>query len=88
MTEQNNLGKIITWCQNWLITSNRATNAKDFEVLGRAIVGCSMIVVHPDNSITNGYSYLDRKNSNATWRARELIDDAIKEYKTMIGKEN
>lgn len=80
---------IVTWCQNWLITTNRATNAKEFEILGRAIVGCSMIVVHPDNSITNGYSYLNRRNSNATWRAAELIDSAIREWKTMVGeKEN
>lgn len=77
---------IVTWCQNWLITSNRATNAKDFEILGRAIVGCSMIVVHPDGSITNGYSYLNRKNSNATWKAGVLIDYAIREYKIMIKK--
>ena len=78
---------IVTWCQNWLITSNRATKADDYEVLGRAIVGCSLIVVHPDGSITNGYSYLDRKKSNATRRAGDLIDKAIREYKTMTGEE-
>lgn len=80
-------GKMITWCQNWLIVTNRATNAKDYEILGRAICGCGMIVVQPDDSITNGYSYLNRKNSNATWRAAELIDDAIREYKIMVGGE-
>lgn len=31
---------------------------------------------------------LNRKNSNATWRAGELIDGAIREWKIMNGKEN
>lgn len=79
MTEQNNLGEIITWCQNWLIVTNRATNAKDFEILGRAIVGCSAIYINEDGHICNPYGS-GKRMTNADWRANELINKAIKEY--------
>ena len=55
-----------------------AINAKEYDVLGRAIQGCNQISILNDGSVYNAYNYA-RKNTNATWRAGELIDDAIKE---------
>lgn len=62
-----------------LILSNYpAINAKEYEILGRAIQGCNQISILNDGSVYNAYNY-SRKNTNATWRASELIDEAIKE---------
>lgn len=84
MTEtKQNLGEIVTWCQNWLITTNRATNAKEFEILGRAIMGCFKIYIY--NGICNGYCS-GKRMSNADWQADKLIDEAIREWKTMVGE--
>lgn len=55
-----------------------AQNAKEYEILGRAIKGCNQISILDDGSVYNAYNY-GRKNTNATWRAGELIDEAIKE---------
>lgn len=55
-----------------------AQNAKEYEILGRAIQGCGQISILNDGSVYNAYNY-GRKNTNATWRAGELIDEAIKE---------
>ena len=54
-----------------------ATNAKEYEFLGRAIQGCNQISILEDGSVYNGYNY-GKKNTNATWQAGKLIDDAIK----------
>lgn len=72
-------GEIITWCQNWLITTSKATNAKEFEILGRAVMGCFKISVDEFNVICNGYGS-KKKMTNADWRANELIGKAITEY--------
>jgi len=62
-----------------LILSNYpAINAKEYEILGRAIQGCNQISILDDGSVYNAYNY-GKKNTNATWRASELIDEAIKE---------
>lgn len=62
-----------------LIFSNYpAINAKEYEILGRAIQGCNQISILDDGSVYNAYNY-GKKNTNATWRAGELIDEAIKE---------
>ena len=62
-----------------LILSNYpAINAKEYEILGRAIQGCNQISILDDGSVYNAYNYC-KKNTNATWRAGELIDEAIKE---------
>lgn len=74
------IGEIITWCQNWIIVKSDPTNAKDFEIYGRAIQGCFLISFNEDGSIYNGYAHDNRHNTNATWRAGELIDEAIREY--------
>lgn len=55
------------------------TNAKEFEILGRAIVGCEYLCIR-DNKILNTYhTYQNRPYINADWRAVELIDRALKE---------
>lgn len=62
-----------------LILSNYpAINAKEYEILGRAIQDCNQISILDDGSVYNAYNY-GRKNTNATWRVGELIDEAIKE---------
>ena len=62
-----------------LICANcSTTNAKEYEIFGRAIKGCNQISILNDGSVYNAYNY-GRKNTNATWRAGELIDEAIKE---------
>ena len=73
-------GEIITWLQNWIIVKISPTNAKEFEIYGRAIQGCFLISFKEDGSIYNGYVYASRRNTNATWRAAEVIDEAIREY--------
>ena len=55
-----------------------AINTKEYEILGRAIQGCNQISILDDGSVYNAYNY-GRKNTNATWRAGELIDEDIKE---------
>lgn len=54
------------------------TNAKEFEVLGRAIYWTTAIAINEDGSITNAYKLCKRQYTNADWRAIELIDEAIK----------
>ena len=72
---------IIAWCHNYIINTSRATNAKDYEIIGRAVMGLSSLTFYDDGSIANCYGYLHRTHSNADWRASELIDEAIREYK-------
>lgn len=73
-------GELITWLQNWIIIHSYPMTAKDFEIYGRAIRGCYLISFNEDGSIYNGYAHYNRRNTNATWRAGELIDEAIREY--------
>lgn len=74
-----NKGEIITWCQNWLINTFHPTNAKEFEILGRAVIGCFKISVNELGGISSNYGSGIR-HTNADWRASELVDRAIKEY--------
>ena len=83
-----NLGKIITWCQNWLITTNRATNAKDYEILGRAIVGCFQIKINEIGGIYITYGLGKDKLTKADKQASELVAKAVTEYLLKQKKEN
>lgn len=67
----------ITKLRELILENYPATNAKEYEFLGRAIQGCNQISILEDGSVYNGYNY-GKKNTNATWRASGLIDDAIK----------
>lgn len=78
---QKKRNAVISWCRGYILDHCRATNAKDYEIAGRALCGCSAITFYDDGSILNGYGYLHRTYSNADWRASELIDEAIREYK-------
>lgn len=73
---------LIDEMRSYIFTVYRPTNAKEFEILGRALCGCNGITILDDGGIMNGYGYArGRKYSNADWRANELIDDAIKNLK-------
>lgn len=80
MTEQELIQKL----RNFILEKYRCTCAKDYEIMGRAVEGCSLITINQDGSITNGFSIITRRNTNATWRASELIDWALEE----VTKEN
>lgn len=67
----------ITKLRKSILENYPAINAKEYEFLGRAIQGCNQISILEDGSVYNGYNY-GRKNTNATWQAGKLIDDAIK----------
>ena len=56
-----------------------ALNAKQYEIFGRAIQGCSQISILDDGSVYNGYGYINGKNIRAAYIASQLIDEAIKE---------
>lgn len=55
-----------------------AINAKEYDILGRAIQGCSQISILDDGSVYNGYGYINGKNIRAAYIASQLIDGAIK----------
>ena len=55
-----------------------AQNAKEYDILGRAIQGCSQISILDDGSVYNGYGYINGKNIRAAYIAGQLIDGAIK----------
>lgn len=55
-----------------------AINAKEYEILGRAIQGCNQISILDDGSVYNGYGYINGKNIRAAYIAGQLIDGAIK----------
>lgn len=62
-----------------LILSNYpAQNAKEYEILGRAIQGCSQISILDDGSVYNVYGHINGKNIRAAYIAGQLIDGAIK----------
>lgn len=73
---------LISDLRKYILVDYQPTNAKEFEILGRALCGCNGITILDDGGIMNGYGYtLGRKYSNADWRANELINDAIKNIK-------
>lgn len=73
---------LISQLRDFILGTYHPTNAKEFEILGRALCGCNGITILDDGGIMNGYGYTrGRKYSNADWRANELIDDAIKNLK-------
>lgn len=55
-----------------------AINAKEYDILGRAIQGCNQISILDDGSVYNGYGYINGKNIRAAYIASQLIDGAIK----------
>ena len=73
---------LISQLRDFILGTYHPKNAKEFEILGRALCGCNGINILDDGGIMNGYGYArGRKYSNADWRASELIDDAIKNLK-------
>ena len=72
---------LIKYSQEYILNSYKPTNAREYEILGRAIQGCNQIVLLDDFSILNGYGYIHNRFTNADWRASELIDEAIKNFK-------
>ena len=62
--------------RNHIINTYNPTNAKEYEILGRAIKGCECIGILGDGTL---YYPGKLKNTNADWRASELINNAIKE---------
>lgn len=68
--------------RSYILADYHPTNAKEFEILGRALCGCNGVTISDDGGIVNGYGYTRKRSySNADWRANELIDDAIKNLK-------
>ena len=61
-----------------ILRNYQASNARDYEILGRALSYIQALTVNNDGSIS--YCTPRRKYSDATWRACELIDNAIKEH--------
>ena len=59
-----------------IINTYTPTNAKEFEILGRAIKGCEVITIMYDGTL---YYPGKLKNTNADWEAMRLINNAIKE---------
>lgn len=55
-----------------------AQNAKEYEILGRAIQGCNQISILDDGSVYNVYGHINGKNIRAAYIAGQLIDGAIK----------
>lgn len=89
---ENNLSDFREECiakmRKSILSNYTPVNAKEYEILGRAIQGCNQISILDDGSVYNAYDY-DRKNTNTTRRAGELIDEAIKELeKEREEKEN
>lgn len=82
ISAENNLSdfreEYIRKLRELILRNYPAINAKQHEILGRAIQGCNQISILDDGSVYNTYNY-GRKNTNATRRAGELIDEAIKE---------
>lgn len=77
---------IVEYLQGYILENYHPTNAKEFEILGRAVVGCGGIALFDDGSILNAYGYIKsarRHYSNADWRASELIDEALNSYKSL-----
>lgn len=68
---------VISELQGYILDNYRATNAKDFEILGRALSGCRSIAILDDGSLYNAYCY-GKNRTNAEWRASELIDEAMR----------
>lgn len=61
---------------NYIIENYQPTNAKEFEILGRAIKGCELITIMYDGTL---YYPGKLKNTSADWEAMRLINNAIKE---------
>jgi len=77
---------IVEYLQGYIIEKYHPTNAKEYEILGRAVVGCECIALFDDGSILNAYRYgkrARRSYPNAEWRASELIDEALNHYKAL-----
>ena len=68
----------IAKAQKWILENCHPSSAKEFEILGRALKGCTGIVAYNDGSVLNGFGYLKRRNwINADCLASNLIDNAI-----------
>ena len=73
---------LIDEMRKYILADYHPTNAKEFEILGRALCGCNGVTILDDGGVMNGYGYTRRRSySNADWRASELIDYAIKNLK-------
>ena len=73
---------LIDEMRSYILADYHPTNAKEFEILGRALCGCNGVTILDDGWIRNGYGCTRRRSySNADWRANELIEDAIKNIK-------
>ena len=67
-----------------IINTYNPTNAKEFEILGRAIKGCELIAIMDDGRL---YYPGKLKNTNADWEALRLINNAIKELEQWLDKQ-
>lgn len=63
---------------NHIINNYNPTNAKEFEILGRAIKGCECIAILDDGRL---YYPGKLKNTHADWDAARLINNAIEELR-------
>lgn len=72
-----NREKTILKLQQTILNEYKPTNAKEFEILGRALSACYSIAILEDNSIY--YTITKRAYTNADWRACELVNNAIKQ---------
>lgn len=72
-----NREKTILKLQQTILNDYKPTNAKEFEILGRALSACRGIAILDDGSIY--YTITKRNYTNADWRASELINEAIKQ---------
>ena len=60
---------------DYILRNYHASNAKEYEVLGRALSYIQALTVNNDGSIS--YVTPHRRYTNETWRACALIDNAI-----------
>lgn len=67
--------------RNHIINTYQPTNAKEFEILGRAIKGCECLTIMYDGTL---YYPGKLKNTSADWEVKRLIDEAIKELRKCI----
>lgn len=73
---------LIDEMRSYILADYHPTNAKEFEILGRALCGCNGVTILDDGGVMNGYGYTRRRSySNADWRAIELIDESIRHLK-------
>lgn len=73
---------LIDEMRSYIFTVYHPTNAKEFEILGRALCGCNGVALLDDGGVMNGYGYKHRrKYSDADWRAIELIDESMRHLK-------